>query len=86
MSLFLVLASSACAASDANCDRLGDKFVELYGAQLDEKAQELAPEVLANAAEAGRAEVVQQCKEERFSKQSIARCLEATTLAEFKQC
>ena len=84
----MLVASSqlGCAALDADCERLGSKFVELYQAQLSEDAQQLPPEVLANAAEAGRGEVVQQCQREGFSKRSIERCLVAETLAEFKQC
>ncbi len=78
--------ATACSGSDADCGRLGDKFVELYMGDLSEDTRKLAPEVLDNAAEAGRVQVVKQCKKERFSKQSIQRCLEATTLTEFKQC
>ena len=82
----LLAGSMGCAASDADCEELGATFVGLYQAGLSEEARTLDPEVLANAAEAGRVEVVEQCKKEGFSKRSVERCLEASTLAEFRQC
>lgn len=82
----LLTGTTGCAASDADCEQLGSTFVELYRASLSEEARRLDPEVLANAAEAGRMEVVQQCQKEGFSKRSVERCLEAPTLAQFRQC
>ena len=84
--LLLLLVSGGCSASDADCGQLGEKFVVLYKADLSDEAKKLAPEILVNAAEAGRGEIVAQCKKEGFSKASVARCLDATTLAEFKAC
>ena len=75
-----------CAASDADCASLGDKFVELYNSDLSEESRKLDPTVVANAAEAGREQVVEQCQREGFSRLSVKRCLEATTMEEFKKC
>lgn len=84
--VFLCLLASGCNASDDDCARLGAKFVELYRAELSEDSKKLEPEVLNNAAEAGRGEIVEQCKKERYSKASVERCLSAQTMAEFKKC
>jgi hypothetical protein len=82
----LALVCSGCNASDEDCAKLGDKFVELYKAELSEESKKLSPEVLDNAAEAGRAEIVDQCKKETYSKASVNRCLSAETMDEFKKC
>jgi hypothetical protein len=84
--VFSCLLASGCNASDDDCAKLGAKFVELYQAELSEDSKKLAPEVLENAAEAGRAEIVEQCKKERYSKASVDRCLSARTMDEFKKC
>ena len=76
----------ACAASDADCASLGERFVELYNENLSEESRKLDPQVIANAAESGREQVVEQCKREGFSRASIKRCLESTTMAEFRKC
>lgn len=76
----------SCNASAEDCAKLGDKFVELYMAELSEDSRKLKPEVLANAAEAGRTEIVEQCKKETYSKASVDRCLRAQTMDEFKKC
>jgi hypothetical protein len=82
----LLALSCSCTANVEDCARLGDKFVELYEAELDDNSRKLSPEVRANAAEAGRSEVVEQCMRETHSKASIERCLKATTMAEFAAC
>jgi len=86
----IILAASClnlgCTASGADCASLGDKFVELFKTDLSEDSQKLDPTVIENAAEAGREQVVEQCKSEGYSKASVKRCLEATTLDEFKKC
>lgn len=85
-SCLLIVACTSCAASDEDCARLGDKFVELYKAGLSEESKKLSPEVLDNAAEAGRAEIVDQCKKQTYSRASVDRCLGAETMEEFKNC
>ena len=82
----LLVSVTACVASDEDCAKLGDKFVELYTAEQTEDSKKLGPEVLANAAEAGRAEVVDQCKKQSYSKASVERCLEAESMDGFKKC
>ena len=77
---------SGCVASEEDCAKLGDKFVELYTAEQTEESRKLGPEVLANAAEAGRAEVVDQCKKQSYSKASVDRCLAAESMDAFKKC
>jgi hypothetical protein len=87
--LFACIACIACiggAASDQDCSELGDKFVELYRAELSEEAQKLPPEVLESAAENGRHEVVAQCKAKSTPKATVRRCLTATTMDEFREC
>lgn len=84
--LVLLAVLYGCNANDQDCARLGDKFVELYEAELDDNSRKLSPEVRANAAEAGRSQVVEQCMKQTYSKASIERCLKATTMAEFAQC
>lgn len=74
------------AASEQDCEALGDKFVELYLGELSEDAQELPPKVLENAAAKGRGEVVAQCKIKSTPKATIQRCLTVTTMAEFRNC
>jgi hypothetical protein len=83
---FTLLLLAGCTADEADCAKLGDKFVELYRSGLDEDSRKLAPAVIDNAAEAGRAEVVEQCRRETYSKASVERCLEATTMDEFRKC
>ncbi|MFO7567610.1 MAG: hypothetical protein R6X02_33510 [Enhygromyxa sp.] len=73
-------------ASEQECGELGDKFVELYMAELSEEAQKLPPEVLESAAQNGRHEVVAQCKTKRTPKATIKRCLTAETMDEFQAC
>lgn len=80
------LACTAGAASDQDCDALGDKFVELYMAELSDDARKLSPAVLERAAATGREEIVAQCKAKSTPKATVQRCLEATTMDEFKQC
>lgn len=77
---------SSCRASEADCAKLGDKFVELYEAQLSENGKQLSATVRDNAAQAGREEVVEQCTAKVPSKASIERCLLAETLEEFDNC
>ena len=80
---------SACigtAASDRECAALGDKFVELYTAELSEDAKKLPQEVLDGAAANGREEVVAQCKAKSTPKATVKRCLAAQTLDEFRDC
>ena len=87
VSLTCLLATSfGCVASAEDCAQLGDKFVELYTAELSEDSKKLGPEVIANAAEAGREEVVDQCKKQSYSKASVERCLAAETMDAFKKC
>lgn len=74
------------AASEQDCSELGDKFVELYMAELSEDAQKLSPEVLERAAENGRHEVVAQCKAKSTPKATVKRCLAAQTMEEFREC
>jgi hypothetical protein len=80
------LACTAGAASEEDCNQLGDKFVELYMAELSEDARKLSPDVLEHAAATGRAEIVAQCKVKSTPKATVKRCLEATTMDEFKSC
>lgn len=75
-----------CTATDEDCAKLGDKFVELYTAELSENSKKLGPEILANAAEAGREEVVEQCKKQSYSRASVDRCLAARSMDAFKKC
>jgi hypothetical protein len=82
----LLVSLGGCNASDEDCVKLGDKFVELYSGELSEDSKKLGPQVLANAAEAGREEVVDQCKKQTYSKASVDRCLAAATMDEFKKC
>ena len=82
----LLTAGLGCSASDEDCGKLGDKFVELYTAELSEDSKKLGPEILANAAEAGREEIVEQCKKQSYSKASVERCLAAETMDAFKKC
>lgn len=87
-SVFLCLLATGCSrnASAEDCGKLGDKFVELYTSELSENSKKLGPEVLANAAQAGREEIVDQCKKETYSRASVERCLAAETMDEFKKC
>ncbi|WP_181197402.1 hypothetical protein [Enhygromyxa salina] len=88
ISVYMCLLATVCScnASAEDCAKLGDKFVDLYTAELSEDSKKLGPEVLTNAAEAGREEVVDQCKKETYSKASVERCLAAETMDEFKKC
>lgn len=81
-----LLACTAGAASEQDCNALGDKFVELYRAELSEDARKLPPEVLDRAAATGREEIVKQCRAKSTPKATVQRCLGATTLDEFKSC
>ena len=81
-----MLACIGGAASDEDCSELGDKFVEIYMAELSEDAKKLGPEVLELAATKGRDEIVAQCKAKSTPKATVQRCLEATTMEEFKNC
>lgn len=83
--VFLV-ASGACAASAEDCVKLGDKYVELFMSSQSEDSKKLGPEVLANAGEAGRQEIVEQCQAKSTPRASIQRCLAATTMDEFRKC
>lgn len=80
------LACTAGAASEQDCTALGDKFVELYLAELSEDARKLPPEVLEQAAETGRQEIIAQCKAKSTPKATVQRCLGAATMAEFERC
>ncbi|HVI03226.1 MAG TPA: hypothetical protein VM869_31230 [Enhygromyxa sp.] len=80
------LACTAGAASEQDCEALGDKFVELYTAELSEDARKLPPEVLERAAAKGRDEIIDQCKAKSTPKATVQRCLGATTMDEFKAC
>jgi hypothetical protein len=73
-------------ASDQDCIALGDKFVELYMADLSEDSRKLPPQVLDRAATTGREQIVAQCKAKSTPKATVQRCLEATTLDEFEHC
>lgn len=86
LSVCLLVSLGGCNASDEDCIKLGDKFVELYRGELSEDSKKLSPKVLENAAEAGREEVVEQCQKQTYSKASVERCLAAPTMAEFKKC
>lgn len=86
VSVCLLVSLGGCNASDEDCAKLGDKFVELYTGELSDDSKKLSPQVLENAAEAGREEVVDQCKKQRYSKASVERCLEATSMNDFKKC
>jgi hypothetical protein len=81
-----LLACIGTAASDEDCNELGDKFVELYMAELSEDAQKLGPEVLEVAAAKGREEIIDQCKAKSTPRATVKRCLAATTMDEFKNC
>jgi len=74
------------AASDQDCDALGDKFVELYMAELSEDSRKLPPDVLDRAAATGREQIVAQCRAKSTPKATVQRCLEATSMDEFKHC
>ena len=82
----LLATTAGCSASDEECARLGQKFVDLYEAELSEDSKKLGPEVLGNAAEAGREEIVNQCKKQGYSRPSVERCLAAQTMDEFEKC
>jgi hypothetical protein len=82
----LLATVGGCNASDEDCAKLGDKFVELYSGELSEASKQLSPQVLENAAEAGREEVVDQCKKQGYSRSSVERCLGAATMDAFKKC
>jgi hypothetical protein len=86
VSASLLLACIGTAASEHDCGLLGDKFVELYMAELSEDAQKLPPEVLESAAAAGRQEVVSQCKAKSTPKATIKRCLAVETMDAFRNC
>jgi hypothetical protein len=81
-----LLACTGGAASEQDCGQLGDKFVELYMAELSEDARKLPPEVLDRAASTGREEIVAQCKVKSTPKATVQRCLGATSMDEFKSC
>jgi hypothetical protein len=80
------LACTAGAASEQDCSALGDKFVELYMAELSEDSRKLGPEVLELAAAEGREEIVGQCKAKKTPKATVQRCLVAKTMDEFQKC
>lgn len=82
----LLACISACSASDEDCLALGDKYVELFMDAQTEESKKLGPEVLGNAAEAGRVEIVEQCKTKSTPKASVERCLAATTMDELHDC
>jgi hypothetical protein len=86
VSASLLLACIGTGASEQDCGLLGDKFVDLYMAELSEDAQKLPPEVLESAAAAGRQEVVSQCKAKSTPKATIKRCLAVETLDAFRNC
>ncbi|HLT35581.1 MAG TPA: hypothetical protein VK034_04830 [Enhygromyxa sp.] len=74
------------AASDEDCAALGDKFVELYRAELSEDARKLPAEVLDGAAEAGREEIIAQCKAKSTPRATVKRCLAVETMDQFRDC
>ena len=74
------------AATESDCEALGDKFVELYMAEQTEDSLALGPEVLAAAAATGRVEIIDQCRTKATPKRTVARCREATSMAEFRDC
>jgi len=78
--------SSACTASADDCASLGDKYVELFMSSQSEDAMKLGVEVLGNAAEAGREEIIAYCKAHSTPKASVKRCLAATSMDEFHKC
>ncbi len=84
LALFATVCS--CKADHEDCAELGEKFVALYEAELSEDSKKLSPEVLANAAQAGREEIVNQCKKKKYGRASVQRCLAAQTMSEFEKC
>ncbi|EDM80146.1 hypothetical protein PPSIR1_35887 [Plesiocystis pacifica SIR-1] len=82
---FSLGALSGCTASEEDCVKLGDKFVELF--MKDQPADNpLGEEILKSAAEAGKEEVIKQCKAEPPLKASIDCALKAETLDALEQC
>lgn len=78
-------ALSGCTASDEDCAKLGDKFVELFMKEQPED-NALGEEILKSAAEAGKEEVIKQCKAEPPLKSSIDCALKAESMAELEKC
>jgi hypothetical protein len=84
-SLCLAFAAlTGCTASEADCDKFGEKFVEL--SITEGKAQGLPEELMKTAAEGQKAEVVKTCKAEPPLKSEIDCALKAATLAELEKC
>lgn len=82
---FALGALSGCTASEEDCEKLGDKFVELFMKDQPED-NALSKEILQSAAEAGKEEVIKQCKAEPPLKSSIDCALKAETMDELEGC
>ncbi len=82
--LTFAFALTACKASEADCEKLGDKIVELT--IKDAKDQGLPEDLLKSAAEAGKAEVVKQCKAEPPTKSEVDCALKAESIDALTKC
>lgn len=83
--LVALFALPACTASPEDCEKLGEKFAELFKAEQGKDAG-LPEELLDSAVKAGQDEVVKQCKAEPPSKASMRCALEAKTMSELEGC
>ncbi len=82
---FALGALSGCTASEEDCTKLGDKFVELFLAEQPED-NALSEEILKSAADAGKEEVIKQCKADPPLKSSISCAIDAESMDELKKC
>ncbi|NVB42675.1 hypothetical protein G6O69_32940 [Pseudenhygromyxa sp. WMMC2535] len=79
-------AVSGCTASEEDCAKLGDKFVELFMKESQTEDNPLGEEILKSAADAGRTEVIKQCTAEPPLKSSIDCALKAESMSELEKC
>lgn len=73
-------------ATDADCVALGDKFVELFLADIGTPDSAEGREILRSAAGAGREEVIKQCKANPPLNASMSCALQAQSLDELERC
>lgn len=82
--LLLLALVPACKATDADCDALGDHFVELSAKEAE--SQGIPAEFVKGVAEESKKELVTKCKADKPSKQEVDCLMKAASFDDFKAC
>lgn len=84
VALPLVMLAFGCKATDADCDALGDHFVELSAKEAE--SQGIPAEFVKGVADESKKELVAKCKAEKPSKQEVDCLMKADSFDAFKAC